>query len=302
MATTLARIIKYGFQSIWRNGWLSVASVNVMILALIVFNGLIVFSVLTDTAVASLQDKIDISVYFKSNAPEDEILKISRALQDLEEVKDVEYISQEKALEVFKERHKDDPTIEQALKELEENPLLASLNIKASDPTKYGDIAEYLSTENFTELIDEVTYNQSRGAIDRLNKIVNTVKRVGLGLTIFLALTAALVTFNTISLAIYSNREEIGIMRLVGASNAFINGPYLVEAIIFGIFSAVVSLIIVAPFVDLAAPYIQSFIPEMDLKNYFYSNLFNLFGYQLLFGIGLGVVSAAIAIRRYLKI
>ncbi len=302
MATTLARIIKYGFQSIWRNRWLSVASVNVMVLALIVFNGLIMFSVITDTAVLSLQEKIDISAYFKSNVPEDEILKISRALQDREEVKDVEYISEEKALEIFKERHKDDPTITQALKELEENPLLASLNIKASDPTKYGEIAAYLSAESFSEFIDDVTYNQSKGAIDRLNKIVSTVKRVGLGLTIFLALTAALVTFSTISLAIYSNREEIGIMRLVGASNTFINGPYIVEAIVFGVFSAIVSLIIIAPFVDIADPYVQSFIPEMDLKNYFYSNLFRLFGYQLLLGIALGVVSAGIAIRRYLKI
>lgn len=302
MATTLARIIKYGFQSIWRNRWLSVASVNVMVLALIVFSGLIIFSVITGTAVSSLQEKIDISVYFKSNVPEDEILKISRALQEREEVRDVEYISEEKALEIFKERHKDDPTITQALKELEENPLLASLNIKATDPTEYGKIAGYLSVDSWSGLIDDVTYNQSKGAIDRLNKIVSTVKRVGLGLTIFLAVTAALVTFSTISLAIYSNREEIGIMRLVGASNTFINGPYVVEAIVFGIFSAIVSLIIITPFVHVTAPYVQSFIPEMDLKNYFYANLFSLFGYQLLFGIVLGVVSAGIAIRRYLKI
>jgi len=103
-------------------------------------------------------------------------------------------------------------------------------------------------------------------------------------------------------LAIYSNREEIGIMRLVGASNTFINGPYIVEAIIFGILSAILSLVIAAPFVDLSSPYIASFIPEMNLEAYFYENLLRLFLYQLLFGIGLGIISAIIAIRRYLKI
>jgi len=302
MATTLARIIKYGFQSLWRNGWLSVATINVLILTLIVFNGLIMFSVLTKTAVASLQEKIDISVYFRANVPEDEILKLSRSLQNLEAVKDVEYVSQDKALEIFKERHKDDLTIGQALEELEANPLLASLNIKAHDPTRYQEIATYLSSESLKPLIEDVTYSQSRLAIERLNLIVDTVKKIGLGLTIFLALTAALVMFNTISLAIYSNREEIGIMRLVGASNMFINGPYVIEAIAFGVFASILSLVIIAPFIDVTSPYLQSFIPEMNLETYFYGNLFRLFGYQLLFGIGLGVVSAVIAIRRYLKI
>ncbi len=302
MATTLARIIKYGFQSFRRNGWLTVASVNVMTLALIVANGLIIFSVITETAVASLQDKIDISVYFKVEVPEDEILAISRSLRGLAEVKDVEYISKEKALEIFTEKHKDDPRIEQALKELEGNPLLASLNIKAHNAEQYAAIASYLSAQSFNDSLDNVTYNQSRVAIDRLAKIVKTVERIGLGLSIFLAITATLVVFNTISLAIYSNREEITVMRLVGASNTFINGPYIVEAVIFGIIAAVLSLAIAAPFIDLASPYVESFIPEMQLSTYFYGNLARLFMYQLLFGVILGVISASIAIRRYLKI
>jgi len=128
------------------------------------------------------------------------------------------------------------------------------------------------------------------------------VERVGFGLTIFLALTAIIVTFNTIRLAIYSNREEIGIMRLVGASNVFINGPYIVEVILFGILAAIVSTLITTPFIGLTSPYVATFISGMNLSNYFYGNIFALFGYQLLFGIFLGVISAVIAIRRYLKI
>jgi len=302
MTTTLLRIIKYGFQSFWRNGLLSVATIIVMILALMVFEGLIISNVLTKTAVSSLEDKIDISVYFKTNAAEDEILRLKRSLEGVAEVKSVDYISREKALEIFQTKYQSDPTITQALQELGENPLQASLNIKAHDPNDYATIAASLTDDSFKNLIEKVTYTQSRLAIERLSKIVDTAEKVGLALTIFLALTAALVTFNTIRLAIYSNREEIGIMRLVGASNVFINGPYIMEAIIFGVLSAILSLIITAPFINLIAPYLQTFIPEMDLKTYFLSNLFNLFFYQLLFGIALGIVSGSIAIRRYLKI
>lgn len=302
MATTISRIIKYGIQSFLRNGLLSVATVVVMILALMVFEGLIIFRVLTDTAVTSLQDKIDISVYFKTNAPESDILKIKNSLETAKEVKNVEYISREKALEIFQNKYKNDPTISQALTELDTNPLLASLNIKAYDPNDYKIIASYLEADNFKDFIDKVTFTQSRLAIERLSKFIDTAEKIGLILTFFLAITAILVTFNTIRLAIYSNREEIGIMRLVGASNIFINGPYIVEAIIFGVLAAVFSLIILGPFINIGSTYVKSFIPEMDLSVYFYGNLFKLFGYQLLFGIVLGVISGSIAIKKYLKI
>ena len=302
MVTTLSRIIKYGLQSFRRNALLSVATIIIMVLALLVFQGLIMFNVITNTAITSLQDKIDISVFFKSNVPEDDILKLSRSLESLKEVKSVEYISRDKALEIFKEAHKDDPNISQALDVVANNPLLASLNIKAHDPNDYGAIISYLSGDDFKSIIDKVPDVKSRSAIDRLNAIVNVVERIGFGLTIFLAITAIIITFNTIRLAIYSNREEIGIMRLVGASNIFINGAYVVEVIMFGTFAAVISMLITAPFITLLTPYLLTFIPGMNLENYFYGNLLVLLGYQLLFGIFLGIISAVIAIRRYLRI
>ncbi len=134
MLTTLARIIKYGFLGFWRNGWLSTATLSIIVLALIVFEGLIIFNVLTENALDVLQGKIDISIYFKSDTPEDDILKIKRSLESLAEVKSIEYISREDALKIFKERHKEDTTISEAINVLDQNPLSASLNIKAKDP------------------------------------------------------------------------------------------------------------------------------------------------------------------------
>ncbi len=302
MFTALSRIIKNGFVGFWRNGWLSTATISILIIALVVFEGLIIFRVLTETALSAIQDKIDISVYFKSVVPEDEILKVKKAVETLPEIKEVEYISKDQALLDFQEKHKDDPTISQSIEELQENPLLASFNIKAYDPNEYAGIAEYLNKATFNADFEKVTYAQNEIVIGRLNKIITTAEKGGLVLIIALAAIAILVTFNTIRLAIYSGREEIEIMRLVGASNSFIRGPYLVEGIIYGVIAAALSVLIAAPAVYFMSPYIRIFIPEMNLWPYFLSNLFALTLYQILFGVVLGLISSYIAVRKYLRI
>ena len=302
MLTTLFRVIKYGFLNFWRNGWLSVATLSIVVMALLVFEGLIIFNVLTKTAIETFKNKIDISVYFKIDTPEDEILRMKKSLETLTEVKIVEYISRDKALEVFKERHKDDPTIAQSLEELQENPLMASLNIKARNPKEYAAIADNLEKTSFRNWFEKITFAQNAALIERLGKIIDTAEKGGMIMIILLAIIAVLVTFNTIRLAIYSNREEIGIMRLVGASGSFIRGPYVVEGIIYGLMAGVLSVIIALPIVYFISPYIEIFIPEINLLFYFTSNLFILLGYQLLFGVSLGIISSSIAIRKYLLI
>lgn len=302
MATTLLRILKYGFQSFWRNGWLSTATVLVMVLALITFQGLLLFDVVTKSAVASIRDKIDIAVYFRRTTAEDDMLKMKKAVEQLPTIKSVEYISSADALADFKEKHKSDPTISQALTELAANPLLASLNVKAKDPNDYPAIAQYLENDGFSPIVEKVTYSQNKNAIDRLNKLIDTLNRMGLAVTIFIAFAASLVAFNTIRLAIYSNREEIGIMRLVGASNTFIKGPYIVDGILYGFFGSLVTLLLTAPLLNIAAPVVARLIPEMNLQVYFYTNLPTLFGYLIVFGAALGVLSSWVAIRRYLRV
>jgi len=302
MLSSLFRIVRYGWQHFWRNKLLSVATLFVMILALIVFQGLIIFSVITKTGIELLKEKIDISVYFKTVTPESEIFKIKQTIEALPEVKTVDYISREKALEIFKEKHKDDRNIMQALEELEENPLSALINIKAKDPKDYSLIANKFDNNEWRPLIDKITYRQNQLVIERLSRIVDIGSKLGLILTILLAITAILVTFNTVSLAIYSNREEIGIMRLVGAPNYFITGPYIVEGIIYGVVAAVVSMAIFWPIIYWGSPYLKFFLSELDLRVYFWNNIFKLFGYQLLFGVALGIISSNFAIRKYLKI
>lgn len=301
MFTIISRIIQYGFKSFWRNGWLTTATVLIMVLALLVSIGLMFFNVTTRFAIESIEDKVDISVYFAPTTPEDEIIRIKKSLEELEQIKIVQYLSRDDALATFEETHREDPIISQALTELGENPLEASLRIKAKETAHYATIAQYLSSPALKKFISSVSYEDSRVAINRLTAFISYATRIGLVITVAMALVAGLMVFNTIRLAIYSNRDEIGIMRVVGASNSLVRGPYVVEGMLEGLLAAVLSLVIAAPLVYFVAPGFSRFIPELDLLEYYSSNLTQLLVYQIIFGMLIGGVSSFIAVRRYLK-
>ena len=301
MFTILSRIIHFGFKNFRRNGWLSTATVAIMVLALIVFLGVILFGVVTSRAASSIQDKIDISVFFNTNVGEDQILNIQQSLQGLPEVANVTYVSRDQALQNFKAAHASDQAVSQALSELNANPLEASLEIKAKNPSQYQAIADYLSASAVAQYVDTQSYTNNQDIINRLAKIVSYVEGGGLGVVILLALIAGLVVFNTIQLAIYSNREEIGVMRVVGASNALVRGPFVIEGMLCGGIAAVITLILVAPVLYFLAPYLNVFIPGLELFKYFYTHIFLLFIYELAFGVGIGGLSSFVAVRKYLR-
>jgi cell division transport system permease protein len=301
MFTILSRIFHFGFKNFSRNGWLSTATVAIMTLALIVFGGLVLFGYTTHQAALSIEDKIDISVYFQTNTSEDQILNIQQSLQSLPEVASVNYTSRDQALAAFQQNHANDQTVTQAINELDTNPLEASLNVKAKDPSQYSDIANYLASPNLAQYIDTVSYAQNQDVIDRLANIVKILDEGGWVMIIFLTIVAGLVVFNTIRLAIYANREEIGIMRVVGASNSLVRGPFVVDGMLCGAIAAVASLILLTPVLYFISPYLDKFIPGLELFHYFYTHLAQLGLYELLFGIVIGGFSSFFAVRRYLR-
>ncbi len=301
MFTILSRIFHFGMKNFRRNGWLSTATVAIMTLALLVFLGVILFGVTTSRAAASIQDKIDISVFFNTNASEDQILNIQQSLQALPQVASAAYTSRDQALQNFKAAHANDQTVSQALAQLNGNPLEASLEIKAKDPSQYSQIADYLAAPSIAQYVDTQSYTNNQDLIDRLAKIVRYVEGGGLGIVIVLALIAGLVVFNTIQLAIYSNREEIGVMRVVGASNALVRGPFVIEGMLCGAIAAVITLIVMAPILYFLSPYLGVFIPGLNIFQYFYTHLFSLFIYELAFGVVIGGLSSFVAVRKYLR-
>lgn len=296
----IKRIVKAGLISFWRNGWVSVATILVMVMALFVIGSLLFGKALLLSALDDLQDKVDVTVYFKTDASEEDVVSIQDSLLNLEEVKDVEYISQNQALELFRGRHADNSLIIQSLDELGDNPLGASLNIKAKNPSQYENIARFLEAGVFAS-IDKVNYHQNKVVIDRLAAILQASKKVGTGISVVLTLVALLVTFNTIRLAIYTTREEIKIMRLVGASNRYIRGPFVVEGVLYGFVSSAVAMVLFYPLTLWLGPAAESFFGGINLFGYYLTNFFEIFMILLLIGVGSGVFSSWIAARRYLK-
>jgi len=272
-----------------------------MVLTLLVITVLLTLNVVANAVLANLQSKIDISVYFKLETSEEEILKVKSQLEKLQEVEAVSYVSQNQALLAFKEKHKDNPVLLQSLEELEFNPLEGSLNVKAKESNQYASINQFLESVYYKDVIDKVNYMQNKEVIDKLNKIILDVKTGGLGLSVLLALIVFLVTFNAIRLAIYSSREEINVMKLVGAGKWFIRGPFFVEGVLYGLVAAIVTLIILYPLFYFTSPKISGFLPINDIFSYFKANLLSFF--LLLAGVGvfLGGFSTMVAVRKYLK-
>ena len=301
LKTTLFRIIKSGWQSFVRNYWLSTATVAVMILALFIIAGLALFNVMTQAVVANLEGRVDVSVYFNKDTDEAKILAVRQELVELPEVKSVDYVSQDEALKNFQERHKDNEVLIQSLQELEQNPLEPSLNIKANDASQYEAISNYLSQDRFAGIIDKINFKQNQEIISRLTRLTSNIQTGGFIVSLFLALLAVLVTFNTVRLTMFTWRDEISVMRFVGASNWFIRGPFVVEGVLYGIISAATTLILVFPVLYIFSGKITNFLPEVDLLYFYQSNFWQFLLLLLGIGIVLGGVSSLIAIRRYLK-
>lgn len=271
-------------------------------LVLLVLSGLVVLNFLTDMVVTSLDEKVDISVYFQDSAKEDQILKIKSDLERLNSVKGVSYISKEQALKEFKERHETDQLIKDSIAELDYNPLQSSLNVKANEFGQYASIVKFLEGNSLNTVIDKINFYENEAAITRIEKISRGLTFWGTIGSIFLGLVAGLVTFNTIRLTIYNQKQEIEIMKLVGASNWHIRGPFLTEGALYGLFAALLTLLIFYPMIFFASPKVASFAPNINLQQYFIGNLGEMLLIVIGSGLLLGMLSSTIAIRKHLKV
>ena len=298
---SLKRMIRTGGQNFIRNGWLSTATIMVMSLGLFVLGNLIFLGAFATTALRAFESKIDITVYFNPDTGQEEIWRVGKEVEALSAVEEISYVSQEQALEEFRERHKDNTLIIQALEEIGGNPLAASINVKAKNPSEYAAIGQFFLDKNYPS-VEKVNYFENQEVIDRLGNVIGGIRGAGVLLALVLAFISVLVAFNTIRLAIYTMREEIGIMRLVGAASWFIRGPFLMTGFLYGLVAAVAVVFVFFPLVWVVSPRIAILMPEFNLFNYFLGHLGEFVVILGTAGVSLGVFSSAIAIRRYLRV
>jgi len=307
VVTNTRRIVKAGFINFWRNAVVSLSAIFVMTVALFVIGATMLSSVFLDSALKSIKDKVDINIYFNADASESDIFTMKRGLETLPEVQSVEYISREQAIVNFKKRHENDYLMTQALDELVDNPLGAILNVKARDTSQYEAIATHIKSEQETagptgNVIYNVNYSKNKGVIDKLTAITSGVERVSFAVLILLIVIAIVITFNTIRLAIYISREEIAVMRLVGANNAFVRGPFIVEGMMYGMVAAIIATALFYPMTLWLKDATENFYGGVDLFFYYIANLNQMFLVLLSVGVGLGAIASFLAVRRYLKV
>ncbi len=282
-------------------------SMLVMSATLFIIGSLILGRAVLDASLEGVASKVDVNVYFRTDASETDILALRESISKLPEVKAVEYVSRDQALADFRERHKNNSLIIQSLDEIGGNPLGATLNVTAKNPSEYESIANFLEGSTTlgaggVSIIDKVNYRQNKVIIDRLTKLIDSANTLGYAVTVIFVLMSVAVTFNTIRLAIYTAREEISVMRLVGASNNYVRGPFVVEGIMYGVLSALVVMALLYPISVWTGNISGNFLGGIDLLTYYRSNFLELFAVLIGCGALLGGISSYMAVHRYLKV
>jgi cell division transport system permease protein len=302
---TFLRILRYGLNNFSRNAWLTTAATAVMTITLVIilttFTARLIFS---DT-IQEVRSRIDISVYLKDDAEPADINRFGRELQQVPIVTSVEHISKEQAREIFTQENKAEFEELEALGEIGDNPFPASLRIKTSDPNKLDDLNAVIQKPENLALQSEEPSNsgERKAAIDTIARVSQFSEIAGLAAGGIFVVISIMIIFNTIRMAIFNRRDEIEIMRLIGAEKRFIRGPFIVEAALYGLVAAIVSLVLVYSLLLTRAGELATV--EIEVANtvaFFKQWPLVIVPAQLAIGVLIGVFSAYLAIRRYLKV
>lgn len=300
---SLLRVIKFSFQDLARNIWLSVVTIIIIVLALLSVNLLLMVKVLGSVAIDAVKEKVDISLYLKSDGEESRILALKSKISELDSVKEVTYISKQAAVESFREKHKDNQEILQALLELGTNPLSPILVIKPKDINNYEDLIVGLNKIN-DPLIESRNFDDHKAMLAKINNLTDKASEVGLAISLLFILITILVVYNTVGVAIYTHRREIGIMKLVGASTWFIRAPYLFSGIIYAGLGVATIIIILYPLLSFVQPYLEVFFSgfKINIVEYYNNNFLIIFGLEFLAVTLINFLASLFAVGKYSKV
>lgn len=303
MFTNFLRVYNFAVKDFLRNKGISLAAIFILVVTVMLATSILFSQGIASFLITQIQNKIDITAYFKEDVKDQDILIARDELLKSEIVKDVTYVSREDALKNFTERYKDNDVFTKALAQVGDNPLLPSLNIKTNgDPAQYQAVADILQKDDFKNIIDSVDFSQKKDVINKVYSIRSAITKTGLILGIILIIIAILVVFNTIKLTVDSLKEEISTMKIVGASNWFIRGPFIILGAIYGFIAFIICFIISGLFFYFLAGKILEILPGFNSFDYFLAHAWIFILIQVIFGVGTGVVSSFLAVRKYLKI
>lgn len=299
---TLTRVFKLGLVNFWRNKWLSLAATLMMTLTLLIISVFAVLTIAINNTTQSIQEKMDISVYFNDATTVDQIVNFQRQIAARSDVKEAKYISKEEALEIFKaqQQGKDIANLISA----DSNPLPRSLEIKSNQVEDLDKIAGFVSQEEFAPMIHSVSYKDNKVVIQRLISMTTFVKKLGWALSIVFALISITVILNTIKLTIFMRKDEIEVMRYVGASNNFIKVPFVIEGALYGIIATIITTILIRIALAVIVPMMDRYLGgglSQTVLSFSSTKFLGIVGLEFLIGIVIGVGCSLFGIRKYVK-
>ncbi len=301
---TFARLLKYSTQGFFRNFWLSFVCITTMVLAFVLIDVLGGIGIASNDIVNSVKNKIDVSIYIKNTATDDQIFAIKTEIAGLRGVKSVVYTSKQQALDDFKKRHNDNSLLINSLNELDTNPIGATLIVKADSTNDYSYILEYVSQFQYKDLIEDTNYTDNKLIISKINTFNVTISKGILFVGLFFGFISAITVLNTLRITIYSRRREIEIMRFLGASWSFIKVPFILEAIFYLIAGWILSIGLYYSMLIFLAPYSNVFFSfyQTDIVKLIMPNSINTIIVELVIGLAITVFSSILSIRKYAKV
>jgi len=304
MFTNFKRVFKFAVNDFTRNAGRSIAAIFVLAMTIFLVTALFLFHGISNYIISEVENKIDITAYFKVDALEADVLSAKdQLLAQSSNIKNIEYVSKERALEDFKQKHQDDPIFTNALNQVGNNPFLPSLNITTDGSTaEYQKVAQILESAQFGALVDKVDFSEKKATIEKVFSITSDITRFGLVLAIILILIVMLVVFNTIKLAIDASKEEISTMRIVGASSWFVRSPFIIQGALFGLIAFLLCFFATMVLSFFLAPGFEVVLSGFSLWQYFTANFWLIALIQFGFGVGLGALTSFIVVQKYLKI
>lgn len=304
---TLERIIKTGTVNFGRNIWLAVAAIAMMAITLTIFLFAFVANATFSHTIADFNSRISVSVYLKDSVTPEQRTKLIDQLKSVDDVKSVTYISKEQALKNYRDQNANNQKLLAAISSTD-NPLPASLVVQPDDPNRIGSIKTFLDKKENTALqSDPTSYSGERKqAIDNIAKATHYFRQAGVVGIIVFVIISVLIIFNTIRMTIFNRRDELIIMRLLGASPGYIRGPFVVETMLYGVAAAALSIAVCAALFAVASSVLQaSSLGLLDItfsSRYFSNHLWLIIFGQVGAGIIIGALSSILATRRYLKL
>lgn len=290
----LKKVVKVMLTNVKRSGWSTATSVLVMTLTFFMASLFIISAYISNVVLGYLESKAQITAFFKDSASEENILNFKSELEQTNLTAGVVYVSKEEALKIYMGQHKSEPLL---LESISSSIFPASLDVRAKNIKDLPNLAGLLEK---VDGVEEVVYYKD--VISTFQKWADTIKYAGVFLIGILALISILVVLVTVSAVIHSKKEEIVVMRLIGASDWYIRSPFLAQGVFYGVSAALLSTIFIVVLLPFIYPYFNNVFSGIPIPAFTPFTVLALLGIEVLFGAFLGAFGSIVALRKYLKL